>query len=123
MKRFVGDCSSPCKACGRMSSLASGRALKEGSPMLDAAELEQISEIWGLQFAEALIADRRWPTCDQPRAIRAAGVIVERAICEIVATLNTGDDFRPFTEMMAVTISGAFWNSMPKGFAPGRSAA
>jgi hypothetical protein len=91
--------------------------------MLSAAELEQIAEIWGVQFAETLIADRRWPRCDQPRAIRAAGVIVERAIGEIVATLNTGRDFQPFTAMMAETISKSFWDSMPKGFAPGRSAA
>jgi hypothetical protein len=81
--------------------------------MLDAAELEQISEIWGAQFADILITDHRWPTCNQPAAIRAAGFVVERAITGIVAILDSGDDFKPHTEMMAATINTAFWNSMP----------
>jgi hypothetical protein len=82
---------------------------------LDAAELEQISEIWGMQFAEALIKNPRWSTCDQPEAIRAAGVIVKHAIREIVATLDRGDDFRPHTTMMAQTISGSFYGEFLRG--------
>jgi hypothetical protein len=81
--------------------------------ILDAAELEQISEIWGAQFADTLIADRRWPTCNQPAAIRAAGFVVERAITGIVAILDSGGDFKPHTKMMAETTRAAFWNSMP----------
>jgi hypothetical protein len=82
--------------------------------MLDAAELEQISEIWGAQFAECLITDRRWPACNQPSAIREAGIVVDRAIVGIVAILNGGADFKPHTKMMAETIHAAFWNAMPK---------
>jgi hypothetical protein len=81
--------------------------------MLDAAELAQISEIWGAQFADTLLSDRRWPRCDQSAAIRAAGVVVDRAITGIVAILDGGADFRPHTRMMAETIHTAFWNSMP----------
>ncbi|MGY4504214.1 hypothetical protein ACVWYH_008171 [Bradyrhizobium sp. GM24.11] len=81
--------------------------------MLDPVELEQISEIWGGQFADTLISDRRWPTCNQGAAIRAAGLVVERAITGIVEILNGGADFRPHTRMMAETIHTAFWNSMP----------
>jgi hypothetical protein len=83
--------------------------------MLDAAELEQISEIWGVQFADCLVTDRRWPTCDQPAAIRAAGLVVDRAIVGIVAILDGGADFKPHTKMIAETTRAAFWNSMPKG--------
>jgi hypothetical protein len=89
--------------------------------MLDAAELEQISEIWGAQFADILITDHRWPTCNQPAAIRAAGFVVERAITGIVAILDSGDDFKPHTEMMAATINTAFWNSMPNAGKKGKS--
>src|ERR1035437_3610648 len=71
--------------------------------ILDAAELEQISEIWGAQFADILITDHRWPTCNQPAAIRASGFVVERAITGIVAILDSGDDFKPHTKMMAAT--------------------
>jgi hypothetical protein len=81
--------------------------------MLDPAELEQISQIWGTQWADALITDRRWPTRNQSAAIRAVGLIVERGITEIVAILDSGDDFKPHTKMMARTIHEAFWNSMP----------
>ena len=81
--------------------------------MLDPVELEQISEIWGVQFADHLITDRRWPTCNQLAAIRAAGLVVDRAIIGIVAILDSGDDFKPHTKMMAETIHTAFWNSMP----------
>jgi hypothetical protein len=90
---------------------------------IDAAELEQISENWGVQFADRLITDRRWPTCNQPAAIRAAGLIVERAITGIVAILNSGDDFKPHTKMMAATINTAFWNSMPHAGKKGTSIA
>jgi hypothetical protein len=81
--------------------------------MLNPAKLEQISEIWGAQFADCLITDRRWPTCNQPAAIRAAGFVVERAITGIVAILDSGGDFKPHTKMMAETTRAAFWNSMP----------
>jgi hypothetical protein len=81
--------------------------------MLDADELEQLSTIWGAQFADILITDRRWPTCNQPEAIRAAGLVVDRAIIGIVAILDGGADFKPHTRMMAETIHTAFWNSMP----------
>ncbi len=81
--------------------------------MLDAAELEQISVIWGTKWADVLITDQGWPTCNQPAAIRAAGLIVERGITGIVAILDSGDDFKPHTKMMAETIHTAFWNSMP----------
>jgi hypothetical protein len=77
-------------------------------------ELEQISEIWGAQFADILISDRRWPTCDQLAAIRAAGLVVDRAITGIVAILDSGDDFKPHTKKTAKTIHAAFWDSMPK---------
>jgi hypothetical protein len=83
--------------------------------MLDPVELEQISEIWGEQFADILITDRRWPACDQPAAIIAAGLIVERAITGIVAILDSGADFRPHVQKMAETTRAAFWNSMPAG--------
>jgi hypothetical protein len=79
--------------------------------MLD--ELEQISEIWGAQFADCLITDRRWPTCNQPAAIRSAGLVVDRAIRGIVAILDSGDDFKPYTKMIAATTRAAFWNAMP----------
>jgi hypothetical protein len=80
---------------------------------MDRTELRVISERWGAQFADALITDRRWPACNQPAAIRAAGMVVERAIIGIVAILDTGDDFKPHTKMMAATVHAAFWNSMP----------
>jgi hypothetical protein len=81
--------------------------------LIDAAELEQIAENWGAQFADVLITDHRWPTCNQPAAIRAAGLVVDRAITGIVEILDSGDDFRPHTKMMAVTTRAAFWNSLP----------
>jgi hypothetical protein len=81
--------------------------------MLDAAEFEQISVIWGTKWADVLITDRRWPTCDQPAAIIAVGLVVDRAIAGIVAILDGGADFKPHTRMMAGTIHAAFWNSMP----------
>jgi hypothetical protein len=84
-----------------------------GNLMLNSTELEQISQVWGVRFADILITDRRWPTCNQPAAIRAAGSIVERTIADIVAILDVGDDFKPHTKMMARTIHFAFWNSMP----------
>ena len=76
--------------------------------MLDPVELEEMSEIWGTQFADCLITDRRWSTCNQPAAILAAGFVVERAITGIVAILDSGDDFKPYTKMMAETIHTAF---------------
>jgi hypothetical protein len=81
--------------------------------MLDQAELKQIAETWGTQFADCLIADRRWPTCNQRAAIRAAGFVVELAITGISAIIDSGDDFKPHTKMMAETMHTAFWNSMP----------
>jgi hypothetical protein len=89
--------------------------------MLDPVELEQISEIWGVKFADSLITDRRWPTCNQPAAIRAAGIVVERAITGIVAILDSGGDFKPHTKMMAETTRAAFWNSMPDAGKDGQS--
>jgi hypothetical protein len=84
-----------------------------GEAALDPIDLKQISTVWGLQFADCLIADLRWPTCNQQAAIRAAGLVVDRAIIGIVAILDGGPDFRPHTKMMAETIHAAFWNSMP----------
>jgi hypothetical protein len=81
--------------------------------MLDAVELEQISENWGRQFADILITDRRWPKCNQPAAVRAAGIVVDRAVIGIAAILDSGADFKPHTTMMAQTIRSAFWASMP----------
>ena len=81
--------------------------------MLDAVELEQISVIWGTQWADILITDRRWSTCNQSAAIRAASLIVERGITGIVAILDSGDDFGPHTKMIAATTRAAFWNSVP----------
>jgi hypothetical protein len=109
------NCVDPSRA---MRSVAGAPNVGGGSsvphiPLIDAAELEQISEIWGAQFADILITDHRWPTCNQPAAIRAAGVVVERAITGIVAILDSGDDFRPHTKMMAATTRAAFWNSVP----------
>jgi hypothetical protein len=104
---------SPSRA---MRSVA-GANVRGGSSVphipINAAELERISENWGAQFADVLITDHRWPTCNQPAAIRAAGVVVERAITGIVAILNSGDDFRPFTKMIETTTRAAFWNSLP----------
>jgi hypothetical protein len=110
-----------------------GEVVRSGSPgphifssgdaALDPAELEQISKIWGIQFADRLITDHRWPACNQAAAIRAAGLVVERAITGIVAILDSGDDFRPHTAMMAATINTAFWNSMPHAGKKGTSIA
>ncbi len=81
--------------------------------MFHAVDLEQISKIWGAQFADCLITDRRWPTCNQSAAVCAAGLVVDRAITGIVAILDGSDDFKPHTKMMAETTRAAFWNSMP----------
>jgi hypothetical protein len=81
--------------------------------LLDQAELRQLAETWGTQFADCLIADARWPTCNQPAAIHAAGLVVDRAIIGIVAILDSGDDFKPHTAMMSRTIHTAFWSAMP----------
>jgi hypothetical protein len=89
--------------------------------MLDPVELGQISEIWGTQFADILITDRRWPTCDQSAAVRAAGLVVDRAITGIVAILDSGDDFKSHTKMMAATTRAAFWNAMPNPGKKGRA--
>jgi hypothetical protein len=113
------DSSSP----SRNGSVA-GANVRGGSSaphILDAAELEQISEVWGAQFADVLITDHRWPTCNQPAAIRAAGVVVDRAITGIVAILDSGEDFKPHTKMMAETTRAAFWNSMPNAGKKGKS--
>jgi hypothetical protein len=56
----------------------------------------------------------------QPAAIRAAGLVVDRAITGIVAILNNGADFKPHTKMMAETTCAAFWNSMPAGSKKGQ---
>jgi hypothetical protein len=88
---------------------------------LDQAELKQIAETWGAQFADCLIADRRWPTCNQPSAILAAGFVVERAIGGIVAILDSSADFKLHTRMMAETIHIAFSNSMPSSSKKGKS--
>jgi hypothetical protein len=74
-----------------------------------------------VQFADCLITDRRWPACNQPAAIRAAGVVVERAIIGIIALLDSGADSKPQTKMMAETIHTAFWNSMPSFNRKGKS--
>jgi hypothetical protein len=114
------DSSSP----SRNGSVA-GADVRGGSSVphiiLGATELEQISENWGVQFADVLITDQRWPTCKQPAAIRAAGVVVERAITGIVAILDSGEDFKPHTKMMAETTRAAFWNSMPNAGKKGKS--
>jgi hypothetical protein len=76
------------------------------------AELEQLAETWGTEFADCLIADRRWPSCNQAAAVVAAGAIVKFAIARIARILDVGD-FAPHTEMMSATMHNAFWNSMP----------
>lgn len=100
-----------------MRSVAGATNVRDGSSVphipIDAADLEQISEIWGAQFADIMITDHRWPGCNQPAAIRAAGIVVERAITGIVAILDGSDDFKPHTKMMAETTRAAFWNAMP----------
>ena len=83
----------------------------DGEP-LDAAELFFLSETWGLQLADAMICDPRWPICDQPNTIRDARRIVDRAIVLIVATLDESADFRPHTPLMAAAIRDAFEASL-----------
>jgi hypothetical protein len=80
---------------------------------LDPDELEQLAEIMGTEYADCLITHPRWPTCNQPAAIRAAGHGVDLGIAGIVAILNGAADFRPHTAMMSTTIRNAFWNSLP----------
>jgi L-fucose mutarotase/ribose pyranase (RbsD/FucU family) len=79
---------------------------------LDQAELKQIAETWGTQFADCLIADARWPSCNQAAAVVAAGAVVKSAIGGIARILDVGD-FAPHTEMMSATMHNAFWDSMP----------
>lgn len=83
--------------------------------MFDELELEQISQTWGFQFADALMSDRSWPTCDQQSTIRAAILVVDHAITGIVAILNEGPDFRPHLEMIARTTRSSFRSSLPHG--------
>jgi L-fucose mutarotase/ribose pyranase (RbsD/FucU family) len=75
-------------------------------------ELEQISKIWGAQFADCLITDARWPSCNQTAAVVAAGAVVKSAIDGIARILDVGD-FAPHIEMMSTTMHNAFWDSMP----------
>jgi hypothetical protein len=80
---------------------------------IDADELREISKNWGTQWADALIADRRWPRCDQKVVVAKAGAIVGLAIAGIAAILSEGDDFKPHLKMISSTVHDSFWNSMP----------
>jgi hypothetical protein len=80
---------------------------------LDSNELKFIAQIWGERYADALIACRRWPRCDQRRAIAAAEAIVKTAITHVAAILD-GGDFKPHIGMISATTWGAFQDSMPR---------
>jgi hypothetical protein len=79
---------------------------------LDSNELKFMAQVWGEEFADALIADHRWPRCNQSRAIVAAEAIVRTAITSVAAILD-GGDFKPHTGMMSATTWRAFQESMP----------
>jgi hypothetical protein len=87
---------------------------------LDQAELKQIAEIWGTQFADCLVTDARWPACNQAAAVVAAGAIVKNAIDDMARILDVGD-FAPHIAMMSATTNLAFWNSMPGFGTKGKS--
>jgi hypothetical protein len=79
---------------------------------LDSNELKFIAQIWGEDLADALIADHRWPRCNQNSAIAAAEAIVRTAITSVAAILNDGD-FKPHIGMMSAATWCAFQDSMP----------
>ena len=56
---------------------------------LDHDELKQIATVWGTEWADALIADPRWPTCRQAAALTAAHAIVRTAIDDIARILDS----------------------------------
>jgi hypothetical protein len=80
---------------------------------LDSGELKFIAQIWGEEFADALIANPRWPRCNQSRAIAVAESIVRTAITGVAAILDEGADFRPHVKMISATTWCAFQDSMP----------
>src|SRR6266436_6076142 len=80
---------------------------------LDSGELKFIAQVWGEQYADALIAGPRWPRCNQSRAIAAAEAIVRTAITGVAAILHEGADFRPHVRMISAATWSAFQDSMP----------
>jgi hypothetical protein len=80
---------------------------------LDSNELKFIAQTWGEEFADALIADPRWPGCNQSIAVTAAEAIVRTAIKSVAAVLDGGGDFKPHVGMMSATTWCAFQDSMP----------
>src|SRR6059036_521849 len=80
---------------------------------IESDELKFIAQVWGEEFADALIADPRWPRCNQNSAIAAAESIVRTAITSVAAVLNDGADFRPHVRMISATTWCAFQESMP----------
>jgi len=80
---------------------------------LESDELKFIAQFWGERYADALIANPRWPRCNQSRAIVAAESIVRSAITGVAAILDEGADFRPHIGMISATTWGAFQDSMP----------
>jgi hypothetical protein len=80
---------------------------------LDSDELKFIAQIWGEGLADALIADHRWPRCNQNRAITAAEAIVRTAIKSVAAILDDGGDFKPHIRMISAATWCAFQDSMP----------
>ena len=71
-------------------------------------ELKLMAECWGTQFADALIADPRWPRCRQGAAIAAADVIVRTAIDKIAKI------FVPHAAVVSATMLRAWQDSLPK---------
>jgi hypothetical protein len=80
---------------------------------IDSDELKFIAQVWGEQYADALIAGSRWPRCNQSSAVAAAEAIVRTAITDIAAILDEGGDFKPHIGMISATTWCAFQNSMP----------
>jgi hypothetical protein len=80
---------------------------------IESDQLKFIAQVWGEEFADALIADPRWPRCNQHNAIAAAEAIVRTAITGVAAILDGGGDFKPHIGMMSATTWRAFQDSMP----------
>ncbi|WMT78861.1 hypothetical protein [Bradyrhizobium sp. Ash2021] len=83
------------------------------SASLDYNELKLIAESWGTQWADALIASPRWPSCNKATTVLAAGAIVESAINGIARILG-GSDFAPHVPMMSATMLQAYQDSLPR---------
>jgi hypothetical protein len=88
---------------------------------LSRVELTRFAESLGTQWADALITDPRWPSCNQAAAIVAAGAVVDRTASEIANILD-GIAFAPHAAAMSATMRSAFWDSMPPLTAVGQRA-